>query len=456
MKYQPESVENKNKCKNIEHYKKINIFGEEGVGKSSLIALMEHYEDDNFNIENEKEKDLLFSSQLSQDSFNNQSNLVDQVKRAKIPINEDNPLYASLYETNLGNYDSIKTNLDTLLLQTECVIIMWDNSRYDTFDNIYNLFGTINQGMNDFKYRKAPIFLIKNKSDLEPDSSQNKEAGNNIKNSIERIKKENPNIIYREISLLNRDNFLLLALDLNRNLSYAEQERNFINNDVTRLVKFKNYKDSKEFEFVDNLFEINCILLGHTCVGKTTFFNYFLGNNTKTNISSSSIEFLKLMAEVDKEQFYVKITDTLGQERFLSIGQQYIRKADGILLFFDVTKEESFKNVDNWISKIRENNEDCDIILLANKIDESDKRKVSKKEAKEKAENYKIKYYECCCLNGLNLYEILNEIILAGYRNYKKKENDEDFIKQRKNSIKIKNENQKEEIENKRNWCKSC
>ena len=347
-------------------------------------------------------------------------------------------------------------NLDTLLLQTECVIIMWDYSKYETFDNIYNLFGTINQGMNDFKFRKAPIFLINNKSDLEPDSSQIKEAENNINNSIDKIKKENPNIIYRKISLLNKDDFLSIALDLNRNLSYAEQEQNFINNDVTRLVKFKNFKDSKEFEFVDNLFEINCILLGHTCVGKTTFFNYFLGNNRKTNITSSSIEFLKLVAEVDKEQFYVKITDTLGQERFLSIGNQYIRNADGILLFFDVKKEESFKKVDNWISQIREINDDCEIILLANKIDESDKREVSKKEAKEKAENYNIKYYECCCLNGLNLYEILNEIILAGYRNYKKKENDEDFVKQRKNSIKINNENQKEEIENKRNYCNAC
>ena len=151
---------------------------------------------------------LLFSSQSSQDSINNQSNLVNQVKRIKIPINEDNPLYVSLYETNLREYDLIKLNLDTLLLQTECVIIMWDNSKYDTFDNIYNLILTINEGMNDFIFRKAPIFLIKNKLDLEPNSNQSEEDGNDVNDSIEKIKNENPNIIFREISLLNRDNFL--------------------------------------------------------------------------------------------------------------------------------------------------------------------------------------------------------------------------------------------------------
>ena len=164
-------------------------------------------------------------------------------------------------------------NLDTLLLQTECVIIMWDNSRYDTFDHIDNLILTINEGMNHFKFRKVPIFLIKNKSDLEPNSNQSEEDDNDVNDLIEKIKNKNPNIIYREISLLKSDDFLSLVLYLSRNLSYAEQEQNFINNDVTRLVKFKYFKDSKEFD--DNLFKINCILLGHTSVGKTNFLTIF-------------------------------------------------------------------------------------------------------------------------------------------------------------------------------------
>ena len=78
---------------------------------------------------------------------------------------------------------------------------------------------------------------------------------------------------------------------------------------------------------------------------------------------------------------------------------------------------------------------------MANKIDENEKRKVSNKEGLEMADNYGIKYYECCCLNGLNVYEILNELILEGYyKNHEKKVNNIN-VGQSLNYINIKEEN---------------
>lgn len=37
-----------------------------------------------------------------------------------------------------------------------------------------------------------------------------------------------------------------------------------------------------------------------------------------------------------------------GQERFRSITQSYYRKADGVMLLFDVTNERSFLNIRHW------------------------------------------------------------------------------------------------------------
>ena len=61
--------------------------------------------------------------------------------------------------------------------------------------------------------------------------------------------------------------------------------------------------------------------------------------------------------------------------------------------------------------------EETEIILIANKID-CEERVITKNEIKEKAEKFNINYYECCCLNGLNLHEILNEMIVLAFNKY--------------------------------------
>ena len=435
----------------LEHYKKINIFGESGVGKSSLISLMENYDDDNFEIKGED----IYGSNISLDSYNGDVKIVEQVTKIKIPINDNNNLFLNVYETNLDNYDSIKINLDTLLLQTECIIIMWDGSKYETFDNISNFFSTINKGMQDNKFRKTPIFLISNKSDLKVKLSTSSNSGKNIEETIEKIEKEYKNIVFKEISLLEKDDFQDLILEIYRNISNSEKESQLNYDDPVQLVKFKYYNrlSSTEYEIYDTINEIKCVLLGHTCVGKTTFFNYFLGKKNESYVSTIGKDSLSLLAEVDKEIFNYRIEDTAGQERFLSITKSYIRDAFGILLFFDITNEESFQYIDNWISEIKNVRDQCAIILVANKIDSNKDRVITKKQGLEKANQYEIKYYECSCLNGVNVNEILNEIILASFKKYK--DNEESVEIQRKNSIKL-NVNNQNYIEKKKQNNKYC
>ena len=165
-------------------------------------------------------------------------NIIKEYKRVKIAINEQKDIFLNVYETNLDSYDSIKNNLDTLLLQTECIIIMWDCSKYETFDNIPNFYSTIDKGMQDNKFRKAPIFLIENKKDLNDKSSKDNLEKNKIKDFISKIKNENKNIVFRQISLLERDDFFDLILDINRSL-INQKEKQTNKNDVVDLVKFK-------------------------------------------------------------------------------------------------------------------------------------------------------------------------------------------------------------------------
>lgn len=59
----------------------------------------------------------------------------------------------------------------------------------------------------------------------------------------------------------------------------------------------------------------------------------------------------------------------------------------GILVAYDITDENSFKNIDRWMTNIKEHaDKDVDIGLVANKCDLEDKRKISKEQGQQKAD----------------------------------------------------------------------
>ena len=68
----------------------------------------------------------------------------------------------------------------------------------------------------------------------------------------------------------------------------------------------------------------------------------------------------------------VQLWDTAGQERFRSITTTYYKSSQGLLLMYDITKRESFSNVENWIENVNDslgNNNDYLIVLMGNKLD---------------------------------------------------------------------------------------
>ena len=62
----------------------------------------------------------------------------------------------------------------------------------------------------------------------------------------------------------------------------------------------------------------------------------------------------KYTTKLDGTEISVKIWDTAGHERFRTITQSFYRKADGILLCYDVTDEQSFKAIEFWVESVKQ------------------------------------------------------------------------------------------------------
>lgn len=104
----------------------------------------------------------------------------------------------------------------------------------------------------------------------------------------------------------------------------------------------------------------------------------------------------------------LQVWDTAGQERFRTITKTYYKGAHGIILTYDVTDENSFKNIRNWIKQIEQNAQSsvCKV-LVGNKCDKPD-RKVSFEEGKKLAEDFGMEFFETSAKSNLNVNETFN------------------------------------------------
>ncbi|KAI1900116.1 hypothetical protein AGOR_G00046710 [Albula goreensis] len=113
------------------------------------------------------------------------------------------------------------------------------------------------------------------------------------------------------------------------------------------------------------------VLAGDAAVGKSSFLLRLCKNEFRGNGSATlGVDFQMKTLVVDGEPTVLQLWDTAGQERFRSIAKSYFRRADGVLLLYDVTCEKSFLNVREWVDMIEDVSQDgIPIMLVGNKAD---------------------------------------------------------------------------------------
>ena len=189
-------------------------------------------------------------------------------------------------------------------------------------------------------------------------------------------------------------------------------------------------------------FEARIITLGDSAVGKTSLIlrysdNYFSSLYLSTAGIDSKIKIIKLE---NGEDIRVVLTDTAGQERYRNIASNYIKKADGILLVYNITDKDTFEGVKVWIKSIKEESGDSrPIILIGNKSDLNDKRMIKKEVGEDFAENEGIKFYETSCKTGENVEKAINDLVKQIYEKSHSNPNGKD-----NNNFQITGDNNKE------------
>ncbi|XP_074481152.1 EF-hand calcium-binding domain-containing protein 4B isoform X2 [Sebastes fasciatus] len=160
----------------------------------------------------------------------------------------------------------------------------------------------------------------------------------------------------------------------------------------------------------DRLFKV--VLVGNSSVGKTSLLRSFCeGRFHPSTTATVGIDFSVKTLTLDNMQIAMQLWDTAGQERYRSITKQFFRKADGVVVMYDVTVEESFRAVQPWLTNVQEAaGEGIPILLLGNKMDMDGDREVSFKEAERLAYENKVMFFEVSAYTAKNVTESLTHL----------------------------------------------
>jgi len=92
--------------------------------------------------------------------------------------------------------------------------------------------------------------------------------------------------------------------------------------------------------------------------------------------------------------------------------QSFFKTADGVIVTFDLTNRESFRDVKDWIITVRQNrSEHVPMVLVGNKKDICElERVIETSEAEQLAKAYKMSYHETSAKTGEGLEALMSDI----------------------------------------------
>lgn len=329
--------------------------------------------------------------------------------RISVELDNSKSLNINTYEIridssfNQENSSKDKSLIKTYLFECQCALFLVDITKEDSFILIKDLLEII----NSFNFPYLEKILVLNKLDLESERV--------VKDSeIEIFLQANSGLDKQEISLKNGDNLKELLNKINSSVNETKNElpTNMMSEFVGQKITFSSAQKSLSF-----------ILIGDTCVGKTCFLTrYFKNQFTDAFLATIGIDKELKNVKIGDEVIKITLWDTTGQERFKSLPKKYYQNADGVLLLFDVTEEETFNNVTKWMNDVKDNSNknfsnedgkesDIALYLIGNKIDLPG-RVITREQAEIQAKSLGMKYFEVSCKINMNIPEVMARMII--------------------------------------------
>ena len=154
------------------------------------------------------------------------------------------------------------------------------------------------------------------------------------------------------------------------------------------------------------------LIIGDSTVGKTSLlYRYAQDKFSNQYLATVGIDYFTVDEKINGKIVRIKIWDTAGQERYKALTNSFFRSTQGIILVYDVSKQETFDNLKYWLQSINLNvgeNSHIKKIIIGNKIDLQ--REVVKEEAEGFAQINNVPYYESSAKDNIGVVDSIRAL----------------------------------------------
>lgn len=160
-----------------------------------------------------------------------------------------------------------------------------------------------------------------------------------------------------------------------------------------------------------NILDCKITLVGDSGVGKTSIIAKFVTGIFMTDMNSTSgLNYSQKIYEKNGEKICLNLWDTAGQEKFRALGQNFYKDSFIILIIYDISDRQSFKNIKEiWYPDINCYGEKFKLIsIVGNKKDKYEEEEVTEDEAKSFADEINAKFFLVSANTGEGIEDMFN------------------------------------------------
>ncbi len=178
----------------------------------------------------------------------------------------------------------------------------------------------------------------------------------------------------------------------------------------------------------EKAFGFKITVVGDAAVGKTSLIKRYTTNTfEKDYISTLGMQFSRYEENVGAEMVELFLWDLAGQETFSTLRDRFYKGSSGAIIVFSLAPEEieTYRNINKWLSNIKEACGNIPIVLFGNKADLVDQNAIASSPNYETSDVHVnkfaqdhniIKYFRTSALTGQGVKEAFQTLVFKLYQ----------------------------------------